>query len=111
MSILHWAVLTPFLFSFVVPPLYKFFRKVHTGWFVLIVPLILFIYFLSFVPLIANGNTIIESVPGFLSLDIHFRLYVDGLSLLFALLISGIGHLFLYSIYYLSDRKEELNKF
>lgn len=112
MSILHWAVLTPFLFSFVVPPLYKFFRKVHTGWFVLIVPLILFIYFLSFVPLIANGNTIIESVPWVPSLDIHFRLYVDGLSLLFALLITGIGTLIIfYSIYYLSQPGEKLNNF
>lgn len=112
MSILHWAVLTPFLFAILVPFLYKYFRKIHTGWFVLIVPFSLFIYFLTYLPLINNGNTVLQSVPWVPSLDIHFRLYVDGLSLLFALLITGIGTLVIfYSVYYLSKRKEKLHNF
>lgn len=46
------------------------------------------------------------------SLDINFNLYVDGLSLLFSLLITGIGTLvILYSVFYLSKTKEKLNNF
>ena len=46
------------------------------------------------------------------SLGINFDLYVDGFSLLFALLITGIGTLVVfYSIYYLSKTKEKLNNF
>ena len=103
MSILHWAVLTPFLFSFVVPPLYKFFRKVHTGWFVLIVPLILFIYFLSFVPLIANGNTIIESVPWVPSLGYPFSVIRGWTEFVIRLIDYGHRHthyFFIQSITY-----------
>ncbi|UTW69964.1 hypothetical protein KHA80_03905 [Anaerobacillus sp. HL2] len=49
---------------------------------------------------------------GFPSLDINFTVYLDGLGLLFALLITGIGSLVvLYSIYYLSKNKEPLNNF
>src|SRR5699024_1063782 len=45
------------------------------------------------------------------SLGINFDLQLDGLSLLFVLLISGIGSLvILYSIYYL-DRTERLSHF
>ena len=46
------------------------------------------------------------------SLGINFDLYIDGLSLLFALLITGIGTLIiLYSVYYLDKRTEKLNNF
>ncbi|MFP3490471.1 Na+/H+ antiporter subunit A, partial [Staphylococcus sp. SIMBA_130] len=55
---------------------------------------------------------VLRSVPWVPSLGISFDLYIDGLSLLFALLISGIGTLVvLYSIYYLSKHKEKLNNF
>lgn len=92
--------------------MYKYVRRIHTGWFVLILPLVLFIYFLSFLPVTANGDVVLRSVPWVPSLGISFDLYIDGLSLLFALLISGIGTLVvLYSIYYLSKHKEKLNNF
>ncbi len=46
------------------------------------------------------------------SLGINFDAYVDGLGLLFSLLITGIGTLvILYSIYYLSKTKEALHSF
>ncbi len=46
------------------------------------------------------------------SLGINFDAYVDGLGLLFSLLITGIGTLvILYSIYYLSKTKEALYSF
>lgn len=53
-----------------------------------------------------------ESATWIPSLGIDVDFYVDGLGLLFALLITGIGSLVvLYSIFYLSKEKERLNQF
>lgn len=112
MTVLHFATLAPFLLAFLIPFLYKYLRKIHTGWFVLILPLILFSYFLTYLPVTMSGDTVMQSFAWVPSLDIYFSLYVDGLSLLFALLITGIGVLVvLYSIYYLADKHEKLNNF
>ncbi|WP_067727346.1 Na+/H+ antiporter subunit A [Oceanobacillus damuensis] len=112
MTLLHWATISPFLLAIFIPFFYKYLKKIHTGWFVLILPLVLFVYFLSFIPVTSSGDVILRSVPWVPSLGINFALYIDGLSLLFALLITGIGTLVvLYSIYYLSKVKEKLNNF
>lgn len=112
MSLLHWAVLSPFLLALIVPILYKLFRQIHTGWFVLILPILLFTYFSSFISLTKRGDIITERAAWIPSLGIHIDFYVDGLGLLFALLITGIGSLVvLYSVFYLSKEKEKLNQF
>ncbi|MGO4887268.1 Na+/H+ antiporter subunit A [Anaerobacillus sp. MEB173] len=112
MSLLHWAILAPFIMAIFIPFLYKYFRQIHTGWFVLAVPVVLFIYFVQFIAGNSRGETVINSVQWIPSLGIDFTVYVDGLGLLFALLISGIGSLVvLYSIYYLSNKTEALNNF
>ncbi|MFC4323459.1 Na+/H+ antiporter subunit A [Litchfieldia salsa] len=112
MSLLHWAILSPFIMALFVPFFYKYFRKIHTGWFVLILPIILFTYFFQFISETMNGRNIYETVPWIPSIGINFSAYLDGLGLLFALLITGIGALvILYSIYYLSKEKEALHNF
>ncbi|WP_042352175.1 Na+/H+ antiporter subunit A [Bacillus massiliigorillae] len=112
MSLLHWAILSPFLLAIIIPILYKSFRRVHTGWFVLVLPLLLFVYFIRKIPEISNGSIIHETLQWIPSLGINFEVIVDGLSLLFALLITGIGSLVvLYSIFYLSKDKEKLHNF
>lgn len=112
MTFLHWATISPFLLAILIPFFYKNVQRIHTGWFVLLFPFALFIYFLFFLPVTTAGEVVIESVPWVSTLGIHFDLYVDGLSLLFALLITGVGTLvILYSIYYLSKTKEKLNNF
>ncbi|MDQ0216546.1 multicomponent Na+:H+ antiporter subunit A [Oikeobacillus pervagus] len=112
MSLLHLAIFSPFLAAVVVPLLYKAFRKIHTGWFVLILPIVLFAYFLQFLPITQNNETIKKSIDWIPSLGIELTAYIDGLSLLFSLLITGIGALVvLYSIYYLSKEKESLHNF
>lgn len=67
-----------------------------------LVPLTGFIYFATQIPLILNGqvkSVRYEWVPTF---GINLDFYLDGLSLLFCLLISGIGTLvFLYAANYL----------
>ncbi|HZG71835.1 MAG TPA: Na+/H+ antiporter subunit A [Chondromyces sp.] len=112
MSLLHLAIFAPFLMAIFIPLLYKGFRNIHTGWFVLILPIVLFAYFLTYLPVTKDNQTVTQSFDWIPSLGISFTAYVDGLGLLFALLITGIGSLVvLYSIYYLSKERESLHNF
>ncbi|MED4988222.1 Na+/H+ antiporter subunit A [Parageobacillus toebii] len=112
MSMLHWAIISPFLLAIFVPFLYKYVRPIHTGLFILPLPIILFIYFIQYISITEKYGTQIETVPWIPSLGLDFTAYVDGLGLLFALLITGIGSLvILYSVYYLSKEKEKLHHF
>lgn len=70
------------------------------------VPLILFIGLVRFVPSVAGGKVISHTFQWIPSANIDFTTYLDGLSLIFGLLITGVGSLvILYSIYYLSSRE------
>jgi multicomponent Na+:H+ antiporter subunit A len=112
MSSLHLAILAPLVLSIFIPLFYRIFRRIHTGWFVLPLPIVLFVYFLTFLPETMRGRSLIEMINWIPSLGINFTAKVDGLGLLFALLITGIGALVvLYSIYYLAKNKEKLNHF
>lgn len=113
MSWLFPMILSPFIYAIFVPFFYKKFTpKVHTGWFVLPLPTVIFIYLLTFIPLIANGNTFYATVKWIPTYHINFSVLIDGLSFIFGLLISGIGMLVvLYSIYYMSKEREALHNF
>ena len=113
LSLLFIMILIPFIFAFLVPFLYKQFApKIHTGWFVLCVPVIIFVYLLRYIPTVANGDVILKTVPWIPSAGINYTTYIDGLSLIFGLLIAGVGALvILYSIYYLSAEREALHNF
>ncbi|BDH62716.1 Na(+)/H(+) antiporter subunit A [Lysinibacillus sp. PLM2] len=102
----------PLIAAIFMPFLFKKIRNIHTGWFVLLVPLFLAIYYATFVPSISKGETAVVQFDWIPSLGISFVSYIDGLSLLFSLLISGIGALVvLYSIFYLNRKKEQLHNF
>lgn len=112
MSLLHTAVLVPFLYAALVPLLSRLFPRLHTGWLILPLPLLLFVYWLSYLPSVREGEFVERTLPWIPSLGIDLTLVVDGLGLLFALLISGIGSLVVfYSIFYLSKTKESLKHF
>lgn len=112
MSFLHLAIVAPLILSIFIPLFYRIFRQIHTGWFVLPLPILLFVYFLTFLPETMSGKSFIEMINWIPSLEINFTAKVDGLGLLFSLLITGIGALVvLYSIYYLAKNKEKLNNF
>lgn len=112
MSLLHVIVISPFLFAVTTPWLYKRIGRIHTGWFVLLLPVLLFSYFLTRIPGVSGGETFASTLAWMPSLGVDFTVYLDGLSLLFALLITGIGTLVtLYSIFYLDKNKEALNRF
>ncbi len=106
-------VFLPFFAAICIPLIYKFLRrKIHLGWFVLIVPIIIFLQIIRKVTSVASGDTFLETISWLPSIGINLVFYVDGLALLFGLLISGIGMLvILYSIFYLSKVREELHNF
>ena len=109
---LQLAVFLPVIAMFFVPFLRKTFKKIHTGKFVIIVPLILFGYFVFNIKNIYLGGTIYKAWPFASNVGLDINLKLDGLSLLFSLLITGIGTLvILYSCYYMSIADEKLHKF
>ncbi|MBP1971305.1 multicomponent Na+:H+ antiporter subunit A [Virgibacillus natechei] len=108
---LNLAIMIPFLVAAIIPFIYKKLTRIHIGWFVFAVSLLLFIYLIRYVPSIANGETYINIVEWIPSIGINFTTYLDGLSMIFGLLITGIGALvILYSIYYF-DLDEDLHSF
>lgn len=112
MYTVNLAILIPFIVALFIPYLYRRLPGVHTGWFVLMVPAVLFVLLASYIPTVAGGETILSELPWIPSLGINFTAYLDGLSLILALLITGVGSLVvLYSIYYLSKERESLGHF
>lgn len=110
--LLHVAIILPILVAAMIPVLYKLRQPYHTGWLILPVPVVLFVYFLLQIPAIQSGETFLSTILWIPSLGVQFTVLLDGLALLFALLISGIGSLVvLYSIFYLDKTKEALRPF
>jgi multicomponent Na+:H+ antiporter subunit A len=65
-----------------------------TGWLLALLPAGVFVYMLSFAdPVLSGGETILITYPWLPGENVHLSFLVDGLSLFFALLISGIGTL------------------
>ena len=84
------AVLSGLIFSIV---LVLFGKAFKAKWSILIpiLPTILFIYFAQKIPTISSGTGYLQHYDWVPSLGINFSLQLDGLSSLFALLITGIG--------------------
>jgi multicomponent Na+:H+ antiporter subunit A len=76
----------------------------HSGWFAALAPALVFGWLLLQAPTVAAGNVLAETHPWVpeLGLELSFRL--DGLSLLFALIVTGIGAaIAVYTGYYFED--------
>lgn len=109
---LVFLIFLPLIAALFIPLLFKKLGRIHTGWFVLIVPVVLFIYYLKLLPTTLEGGTLVSELSWIPSIDLAIVAYIDGLSLLFSLLISGIGALVvLYSIFYLDKKREQLHNF
>ncbi|WP_431028692.1 Na+/H+ antiporter subunit A [Lysinibacillus sp. LZ02] len=105
------AIMLPFLVAACIPLVYRRFTKLHIGWFVLAVPVFLFGLLVTYIPHIAKGDVYTYTMEWIPSFHINFATYLDGLSMIFGLLITGVGSLvILYSIFYLS-KKESLHHF
>jgi multicomponent Na+:H+ antiporter subunit A len=88
------AVMSGFVASLAAPWLHRLARGI-TGWIIALLPLSIFLYFASFAGAIGAGATFSFSHAWVPSLGVSLSFYLDGLSLLFVLLISGIGTLIL----------------
>lgn len=103
MQLLIFSILVPFLAAAIIPFIHKRLGSLNIGWLVLLVPVPLFLFFAFQIPVISSAETLSASLNWIPSLGINFTAYLDGLSLIMALLITGVGSLVvLYSIYYLS---------
>jgi multicomponent Na+:H+ antiporter subunit A len=112
LSMLHLAIMVPFLAAGIFPLVKRIGARIHAGWIALPVPLLLFLFFSTQVASVRTGAVRQETLPWIPSLGIDIALYLDGLSLLFTLLISGIGMLVIfYSIYYMDAGREALHRF
>ncbi len=71
----------------------------------------LFVWFLSFAPRLQSEPAILQTMQWIPSMGVSLTFYLDGLSLLFALIITGVGALiFLYAGSYFDDAAEH-NRF
>jgi multicomponent Na+:H+ antiporter subunit A len=127
-----YAVLSTFVLAALAPWIHRLTGR-HSGWVLALLPAALFVYFASFLPAISAGETVVLGasvgdagggsgllaradaafgsmlwMPG---LEIQLSFLVDGLSLLFALLISGIGFFIVsYAGRYL-EKSRDLGRF
>jgi multicomponent Na+:H+ antiporter subunit A len=86
------ALLLPFAGAAVAPVLARFLGD-RAAWPLALVPVLLFTHFAGFLPLVAGGGVATGAVAWVPSLGVDLSWRIDGLSLTFALLISGIGTL------------------
>ncbi len=77
------------------------------GWISVAVPAAIFAWMLQYVGPVSDGTPVLLALDWVPSMDIRLSVLIDGLSLTFALLISGIGALVtLYSTKYLGNHPE-----
>lgn len=88
------AVLSGFVVS-LTAPWWQRIGRAASGWLLAVLPVGLVIYFAQFLGPLTEGKTLVTSDRWVPSLGINLSFHLDGLSLLFALLISGIGALVL----------------
>ncbi len=99
------SVLAGLLVACILIPFGKYFRSGRSI-ILSLLPLSLFTYFLLQVPVIKSGTVLLQSYEWVPSLNINADFRLDGLSLLFSLLITGIGTLiFVYAGSYLRGHK------
>ncbi len=93
------AVFAPFLHSF---------AGRFSGWILATVPAAIFAYLLGFADGLIKGGTVATALEWVPSYGLNLSFFIDGLSLVFALTISGIGTLILiYAGTYLAGHKHQ----
>lgn len=99
------AILSGFIFSVFLVVAGKFFRG-KPAILSAIIPLSLFVYFVGFIKEVSGGGIIRESYDWVPSFGANLGFTLDGLSLLFSLMITGIGFLvFVYTSIYLKGHQ------
>ena len=92
-------MLTIIFFGFIAAILSPFIHKIvpkFSGVILSLVPITIFAYLCTFIKPVAAGEAILLEYTWFPSLNINLNFLIDGLSLIFALIISGIGAIIVY---------------
>ncbi|MEP3045829.1 MAG: putative monovalent cation/H+ antiporter subunit A [Roseibium sp.] len=101
------AVLAPFAAAVVAPILTRWLKH-NAAWVLAIVPALIFLHFAGFIEAVSQGQTFVAAKAWAPSYGVNFSVYIDGLSTLFALLISGIGtFIILYAGGYLKGHPQQ----
>ncbi|WP_406662232.1 hydrogen gas-evolving membrane-bound hydrogenase subunit E [Methanolobus sp. ZRKC3] len=109
-TIIALAVFLPFALAFMLPVVGKV-LKGNIGWYAFSVALLSFFLIAWVVPETIRTGSIQGSLRWIPSLGVNLSFYADGLSMMFGLLVSGIGvMILLYSNGYMS-KKEDLPRY
>ncbi len=101
------GVLTAIVITACIAPFWTHTWRLPRG-FLAIIPAACFFYSISWWPEVNNGTSVLQSVEWMPFLDLSLSFYIDGLSLLFLLLITGIGSfIVLYASSYLKGHEDE----
>lgn len=99
------------LIGVLIPVLTERFGRTINTIFTMLAPAIALAYIISLMPTVLAGEVVIEYLEWIPSIGLTLSMRLDGLALMFALLILGIGLLIiLYARYYLSE-KEAIGRF
>jgi NADH:ubiquinone oxidoreductase subunit 5 (subunit L)/multisubunit Na+/H+ antiporter MnhA subunit/multisubunit Na+/H+ antiporter MnhB subunit len=106
MSIAIISVIPAFL-ALVISAVRTSLPKLPQTWGITVFISALFVWLLTFIPTVSQTGPIVLSIPWVAEIGLSLSLYVDGLSLLFSLMIVGIGALVvIYAGYYFDDAAE-----
>lgn len=99
--------LTPAVTALFTPALKRFLAREVYGWLLAVLVGGLFVGALTYLPRVAEQGAIEASIPWVPALGLSLSVYMDGLSLLFSLIILGIGAVIvLYAAYYFDDLRD-----
>ncbi len=104
---LYLPIAAVFFAAFFAPSLEKWFKSA-VGWLLAIVPFLAFLHYLSMSLVIGTGQPFSSRLQWIPELGLNISFYLDGLSLLMLLLVTGIGSLVLiYSGYYMKKYEQK----
>lgn len=97
----------PFLAALLAPWIHRLMGH-YAGWVLAIVPAAICYFFITLHPIVLEQGAVFATLEWVPAYNLFLTYYVDGLSLLFGLLISGIGTIIvLYSGYYLKGHHHQ----
>jgi NADH:ubiquinone oxidoreductase subunit 5 (subunit L)/multisubunit Na+/H+ antiporter MnhA subunit len=98
------VIVTPFILAALMPVVCRYVRAPRLGWVLLAVMTGLFVFLLSRLPPGGGEAAQVFTLPWVPEIGLAFTLYIDGLALMFAVLVTGVGAAVLfYAGYYVED--------
>jgi multicomponent Na+:H+ antiporter subunit A len=101
------VAIAPFVAAVLAPFIHRF-AGAYAGWILAIVPASIFVFLLGFAETVVGGGSAASSLEWIPAYGINLSFFIDGLSLIFALTIAGVGTLIIvYSGAYLAGHHHQ----